>query len=68
MPFHKLFACSDILLFERSLFLLRKTTINAGQLEVWGLEPQTYGLQSHRSSQLSYTPGYFLVLKLLKRS
>ena len=25
-------------------------------LEVWGLEPQTYGLQSHRSSQLSYTP------------
>jgi hypothetical protein len=25
-------------------------------MEVWGLEPQTYGLQSHRSSQLSYTP------------
>ena len=25
-------------------------------LEVWGFEPQTYGLQSHRSSQLSYTP------------
>ena len=25
-------------------------------LEVWGLEPQTYGLQSHRSSHLSYTP------------
>ena len=28
-----------------------------GGLEVWGLEPQTYGLQSHRSSHLSYTPG-----------
>ena len=26
-------------------------------MEVWGLEPQTYGLQSHRSSHLSYTPG-----------
>ena len=25
-------------------------------VEVWGLEPQTYGLQSHRSSHLSYTP------------
>ena len=26
------------------------------KLEVWGFEPQTYGLQSHRSSHLSYTP------------
>ena len=26
------------------------------RVEVWGVEPQTYGLQSHRSSQLSYTP------------
>ena len=25
-------------------------------LEAWGFEPQTYGLQSHRSSHLSYTP------------
>ena len=25
-------------------------------VEVWGFEPQTYGLQSHRSSHLSYTP------------
>ena len=25
-------------------------------MEVWGLEPQTYGMQSRRSSQLSYTP------------
>lgn len=25
-------------------------------LEVWGFEPQTYGLQSRRSSRLSYTP------------
>ena len=30
-------------------------------MEVWGFEPQTYGLQSHRSSHLSYTPP--LVLK-----
>ena len=30
-------------------------------MEVWGFEPQTYGLQSHRSSHLSYTPS--LVLK-----
>ena len=27
-------------------------------MEVKGLEPLTYGLQSHRSSQLSYTPEY----------
>lgn len=26
------------------------------RLEVWGFEPQPYGLQSHRSGQLSYTP------------
>ena len=29
---------------------------NQKKLEVWGFEPQTYGLQSHRSSHLSYTP------------
>ena len=28
-------------------------------MEVWGFEPQTYGLQSHRSSQLSYTPDIY---------
>ena len=28
-------------------------------LEVWGFEPQTYGLQSRRSSQLSYTPSSY---------
>ena len=28
-------------------------------MEVWGFEPQTSGLQSPRSSQLSYTPAYF---------
>ena len=28
-------------------------------MEVRGLEPLTYGLQSHRSSQLSYTPEHY---------
>ena len=31
--------------------------LHGRRVEVWGLEPQTYGLQSHRSSHLSYTPG-----------
>ena len=31
---------------------------NCLDMEVWGFEPQTYGLQSHRSSQLSYTPAF----------
>ena len=30
--------------------------VGSAPVEVWGLEPQTYGLQSHRSSHLSYTP------------
>ena len=30
--------------------------VESEPVEVWGLEPQTYGLQSHRSSHLSYTP------------
>ena len=33
-------------------------------LEVRGLEPLTYGLQSHRSSQLSYTPEFTVGLLL----
>ena len=32
-------------------------------LEVRGFEPLTYGLQSHRSSQLSYTPDCSLTIK-----
>ena len=28
------------------------------QLEAWGFEPQTLGLQSRCSSQLSYAPGF----------
>ena len=33
-------------------------------MEVRGFEPLTYGLQSHRSSQLSYTPRIFIGLSL----
>ena len=33
------------------------TSSVCANVEVWGLEPQTYGLQSHRSGHLSYTPG-----------
>ena len=33
-------------------------------MEVWGFEPQTYGLQSHRSGQLSYTPSLFCLIRL----
>ena len=39
----------------------QKLNINISKkaMEVRGLEPLTYGLQSHRSSQLSYTPGTY---------
>jgi hypothetical protein len=37
-------------------------------VEVWGFEPQTYGLQSHRSGQLSYTPRDRLLLMCLFQS
>jgi hypothetical protein len=36
-------------------------------VEVWGFEPQPYGLQSHRSSQLSYTPNAPVPLTLRPR-
>ena len=41
---------------ESGLAFRRECSTRRG-VEVWGLEPQTYGLQSHRSSHLSYTPG-----------
>ena len=41
-----------------SIITTRRLTPEMFLLEVRGLEPLTYGLQSHRSSQLSYTPGY----------
>jgi hypothetical protein len=41
----------------RSVIDRVSTTASLLALEVRGFEPLTYGLQSHRSSQLSYTPG-----------
>jgi hypothetical protein len=39
----------------------RTTTRSSRFVEIMGLEPTTYGLQSRRSSQLSYIPSYVLV-------
>ena len=41
---------------KNKLFSPKKRLKGALFLEVRRLEPLTYGLQSHRSSQLSYTP------------
>jgi hypothetical protein len=45
----------------RQTTLIISCRMNTGKfslMEVRGLEPLTYGLQSHRSSQLSYTPEF----------
>ena len=36
-------------------------------VEIMGIEPTTYGLQSRRSSQLSYIPSYSLIRMHKKR-
>ena len=35
-------------------------------VEIKGLEPSTYGLQSRRSSQLSYIPNWYLRMRILR--
>ena len=44
-----------ILLFQFLTLTISKTAVLC--LEAWGFEPQTLGLQSRCSSQLSYAPG-----------
>ena len=44
-----------ILLFQFLTLMISKTAVLC--LEAWGFEPQTLGLQSRCSSQLSYAPG-----------
>ena len=51
------FLLSPSLVVSKNIYE-RTTTRFARLVEIMGLEPTTYGLQSRRSSQLSYIPSY----------
>ena len=55
-----LFLLSPSLVMSKNI-VMRTTTRCVRFVEIMGIEPTTYGLQSRRSSQLSYIPSYSLI-------